>query len=456
VDTALWRGNDWAFAETVDGVGTSSFPAWFGIDDTSFALRVGFSRSAARACDPPGRLWLSELQGGRGSHGLDVLPSVRADQQQRWVWTGFGEGAEAILFRCWRDEVFGQEAAGFGLSGGDGFAGERLLSMRKTGKVLAEHAWLLDDFAPQEPQVGVYFSPQTYYLLWCKQARTRPPSEDLSGYCRALVRAGIPFCLVEEDHLAVLDHLKVLFLPRALVMADNVARRLERFVADGGTIFCESECGAYDSRGVWRYPRDRWLSGLCGGEEAGRRALGGDFVPVVFDGVKLRLPVERWLTPMTGSRAEVLAEHEDGALMSRQRVGNGMVYLFGSFLGGPYLDGSERGQGPHRAFIFDFEDLLHRVVCSAGVAPACELLEPPRPRGYHVQVHTGTARGRNIAVVVSEEDRLVVARFPEGYFGGRPRDILSGKDPSIRDTAGAQVLRIRTGEWGVAVIVEAE
>ena len=63
------------------------------------------------------------------------------------------------------------------------------------------------------PQVGVLFSPQTYYLHWAQEGSAQRVSSALQGYARALVRSSIPYLVVEEEHLDVLDGLKVLFLP---------------------------------------------------------------------------------------------------------------------------------------------------------------------------------------------------------------------------------------------------
>ena len=89
--------------------------------------------------------------------------------QQRWVWTGIAGGADTILFWCWRDEVFGRESAGFGLSGNDGFAQARLDAMRRTGHILRDHADLLYRYRPDPAQVGILFSPQSYYLTWAQE-----------------------------------------------------------------------------------------------------------------------------------------------------------------------------------------------------------------------------------------------------------------------------------------------
>ena len=103
---ALDRGNDWFYADELDGVGCSSFPNWEGIDDADFGMRVEFVRSAARGK----QVWLSEVQGGRSAVGFTAYQPVDAHSQQRWVWNGIACGADTILFWCWRDEVFGRES----------------------------------------------------------------------------------------------------------------------------------------------------------------------------------------------------------------------------------------------------------------------------------------------------------------------------------------------------------
>ena len=76
---------------------------------------------------------MSELQGGSARQGFDVRPSVEARPQQRWVWNGYGRGAKAVIFWCWRDEFFGRESSGYGLAGRDGLADERIALMQQTG-----------------------------------------------------------------------------------------------------------------------------------------------------------------------------------------------------------------------------------------------------------------------------------------------------------------------------------
>ncbi len=156
------------------------------MDRAQFINRIDYSGSARQGK----RLWLSELQGGR-SNGFSVAQSVDAASQQSWVWTGISAGADAILFWCWRDEVFGRESTGFGLAGNDGLASERLAAMRKTGAVLRAHGELLRAYEPAPAQVGILFSPQTDYLYWSQDGTALTPRCP-SGVARALVRQAIP------------------------------------------------------------------------------------------------------------------------------------------------------------------------------------------------------------------------------------------------------------------------
>jgi beta-galactosidase len=156
--TAIDRGNDWNFADDLDGIGCSSFPKWHQIDDADFAVRVEFVKSAARQK----LVWLSEVQGGRAALGFEVYQPVDAASQQRWIWNGLACGADTILFWCWRDEVFGCESAGFGLAGRDGLAEERLAAMKVTGDLLESNRSLFDAYRPDQATVGVFFSPPSY------------------------------------------------------------------------------------------------------------------------------------------------------------------------------------------------------------------------------------------------------------------------------------------------------
>ena len=271
-------------------------------------------------------IWLSELQGGRAGVGFDLSAEVTCEQQQRWLWNGIACGADTILFWCWRDEVFGREAGNFGLFGNDELSPARIAAMRESGDVLEKHRTLFDNYTPDEAQVAILFSPDNYYLAWAQDGSAKKMQKAIDGYARALVKHSIPSTFIESRNLADIDRFKLIIVPRVVSLTDEAEEQLVKFVRNGGTILVESECGAFNSDGFYRYPEKRFLNKL-GIREAGRRPL---LSPVEFtiDGRKISLECDQWLTPFADSEnapVEVYAKYKDLALGARYSCGKGNV-----------------------------------------------------------------------------------------------------------------------------------
>ena len=442
-NTPLDRGNDWAFADHLDGVGCSSFPKWFTIDDADFGMRIEFVKSAAR----DRHVWLSELQGGRAAHNYQVHDSVDACSQQRWIWNGIACGADTVLFWCWRDEVFTSESAGFGIIGQDGLAEERLAAMKITGHVLEAHGGLLDAYTPATPEMGVFFSPQSYYIDWASERDARRAQNALLGYARALVRTSVPYAVVEEEHLHALDGLKLLFLPRTVVTSRVVEERLAAFVRGGGTLVCESECGAFSPAGLYRYPIDRFTSRLAGICEVGRRRLESPTVACELGETVVELEASQWLTPWQTGRGTVLASSDDGALVTEVRVGEGRMVLCGAYFGEAY---TARRSGPLERFVEHFAR-------TSGWTPDVEVLAPRPTADSFLYVKHGTSGGRRLVFVFFQEGQEQARlRFRPGFLA-HPEltDLITGRRHAVATTqSGQQELELPVPDWRFAVLAE--
>lgn len=443
LSTPLDRGNDWAFADFLDGIGTSNFPKWFHVDDADFGMGLDLLRSAARGKP----IWLSELQGGRAATGFTVHQPVDALSQQRWIWNGLACGAQTILFWCWRDDVFCGEAGGFGLTGLDGFAEERLAAMRITGRVLEENRDLMTAYMPGSACVGVLFSPQSYYLQYAQIGNGQATSQAFHGYCRALVRKSIPFVAVEEEHLDVLDDLRVLFLPRTLVFSPALEAALERFLQNGGTVVCEAESGAYSPQGFYAYPGDRLLARLTGVKEIGRRQIAGTSMTADLDGFPCELKLAQWVTPLETHHGTVLARHGEGALMSCLTVGAGKVIYCGGYLGEAYR--SSPG--------IEFEEFVEWVVRKADVQADIEVFLPHPDQSSFLYVKHGLSGKRRIIFVFFQEKHNVAhLRFRPGFFKASTLvDLITNKTHRLTgDPAKTAELVLSKPAWNFAVLAE--
>lgn len=448
-ETSLNRGNDWFFADEMDGIGCSSFPTWFHFSDADLAMRIECVRSAARGK----RVWLSELQGGRAARGFESHDPVQPANQQRWIWTGISSGADTILFWCWRDEVFGSESSGFGLIGSDGLAEARLAAMRKTARVLDQYRDEIASYTPHVPSVGVYFSPQSYYLHWNQEGDANLPQNALLGYTRALFRSHIPYTIIEEEHLESLDEIDVLFMPRSLVIDAEQADALGDWLESGGTLVAEAECGAFGRNGLYRYAEDRFLADLTGIADVGRRTLVGNAVNVSVASQDLQLPAKQWLTPFGAGPGQVLSETADGPLFVRVPVGEGQVILCGAIMGDAYFEGSSSNDSPYALCAADFESFVAALVQQAGVELPAVVVSPEGLAARDVHVRTGYTLGRPMVFVFCDRAESVTLRFPPGTFGDLGRELLSDSTVVIETVVEGQVATIPMSEWGMGVLL---
>ncbi|WP_043584270.1 beta-galactosidase [Geminisphaera colitermitum] len=484
---ALDRGNDWVFADELDGVGCSSFPKLFGMDDTTFTARVEFVRSAATsgARVPPAasqplrkKLWLSEVQGGRGSLGFQPTAAVDAASQQRWIWRGFASGADKVLFWCWRDEVFGRESAGFGLTGNDGHAASRLAAMQRTGDIITRHRALLSSYEPDTPSVGVLFSPSSYYLHWSLEGNADTPRKALEGYCHALVNLSIPYTVIEENHLDALtappsptNPLRTLFLPRVIVAGEKLENALATFVRNGGTLVCESECCAFTPEGIYRESSDRFFTrlGLLPGGEVGRRTLDLKQQSILLDGEIL--PARQWLTPWSGfpTTSPPWATHSDGVLVGEARIPasdnnhhhshSGRIIHVGTFLGDAYM---ETRSSAFEHFVARCVGAFEQPIHFPPASSACPTSTAPTDSDARWFVKTGRSGTHRIACIFSPPGttsaRLTVR---DGFFGTpKIHELISGcllsfnapPPPPPPAERGWKTLDVPLGDWGIAIL----
>ena len=415
----LDRGNDFAFADVVDGVGSSVFPTWWQMDDTALAVFTTHVSSAARGK----RAWFSEVQGGRAAQGAEPHNPVTPADQQKWIWGAIAGGIDTLLFWCWRDEVFGGESAGYGLVGNDGLAEPRLSAMRKTSGLLNQHKSLIETYKPARGKVGLFFSPQSYYLHFAQSGAGYPARQGLEYYARALTRSSIPWRTVEEEHLESLEGLSLLIMPRALVTNEKVEAALVRFVNNGGTLLIEGECGAYDRDGFYRPPEERFVLKAFGLREVGRRSLPTDArVQVKAGGRNFSLPVAQWLTPLDRrampTNANVWCDNAEGALVTDVKVGPGRVIHVGAYLGDAQRD----------QWTAEFEDFVAFVAATAAVLPDAVVTAPMPSRAAKVLVRSGSAGDTPVVFVLGPPDTEFALAFRRGLFrSGEAKDVISGK-----------------------------
>lgn len=440
-EQGLSRGNDWEMSQRLDAFGISNFPAWFATRPPEYGVRVESGRSAA--ADRP--FWICELQGGSSRNGLGVMNPVPAELQQSWIWAGFGRGAKAISFWCWRDEVFGRESSGFGVVGSDGHAADRVAALRRTTGVLHEHEDLLDRYRPDRARAAVLFDPANHQLDWAANGNPCTSSAgSVSGYLLALERLQTPYDVLAASHLADLSGYGFIALPWAMIVRPAVARALLDWVHAGGTLLAESELDAYDELGLYRYPQDRPFATALGVTGQGRRPVAdGEVCEFTLDGATGTLATHTWIEPLyVAPPADVLSASAAGPVLVRRRVGSGSVIVAGTHLALAYLENRTSG----------FEDFLGTLIRSsdAETPVRCSASD-----GEMVQWRTGCS-GTQRLLFVTNHGQQVDATFtaPADLFAAEVAgDLLTGTQHEITEIDRHRGFTVRLGAGSSAVLL---
>jgi beta-galactosidase len=439
-EQAVSRGNDFDLAEVLDGFGCSHFPAWENISTSELGTRIEATRSATG--DKPA--WVSELQGGASCAGFGVWPAVDPSTQQRWVWGAYGRGIKAVLFWCWRDEVFGRESSGFGITGSDGQSAGRLERLARTGSVVREHEALLDAYRPDAAEIGVLFSQGSYQLDWAENGGSAEQARgSVTGWLSLFERVQLPYAVVDAHRPKRLAGLRLLVMPWPLIVPPVMADAVVEWVRAGGTLVTESELDAFDEQGFYRYPSDRPMASALGLRSLGRRSLETDRTLLVGSGAeRASVPTAVWLEALESSDTEVLATSGSGdTVATRHGFGSGQVIALGTLAGLGYSRVRHEG----------LELFARRTAALAGVAPKLTLSPAD---GELVQWRSGLSGSTRLLFVTADSsvENLTVSGPSELLRDRRPWSIVGGGAGLPWYTADGFEFDLALSQDGIAVL----
>ncbi|MBN1269500.1 MAG: beta-galactosidase [Kiritimatiellae bacterium] len=407
------RGNDFDLAAEANAFGTSTFPAWWQSDPTDIGVLLEVTRSVSQ----PHPFWLSELQGGAFNQGFHYGLEVPGPLQQFWTWSAYARGAQAVLYWCWRDEVWGIESGGYGITGQDGRADERVRELQVTARLLREHEADLEAYAPDPAQVGVVFDSDSVLLaLHGRDGNADAATFSINGTLKALERRHLAYDLLDGRNLVIPDGLRLLLLPAAFCLKEQAAGAIADFLQRGGHVFCEAGTGMFAENGFYRDdPALRPLVGKLGLRQGRRRSTRADAACAVppntwgrHDGFQLRGGI--WsLALEVGAGGRAVSRDPNGeALLVEVRLAKGALIMSGTFPAHAYH--AERYEG--------FETLLSVLAARAGAVPAWQI-KADRQDGLFVRagrcgarrlVFLLTAGGPASVSVLPSEEHATIAR----------------------------------------------
>jgi beta-galactosidase len=371
--------DDWKMSASADFFGTSLYPKhsestkpW---TYTMLAAGLDFSRSAGHSLDKG--FWIGELQAGQGATGMRIAEPVNGHDEQYWMWQVIAHGAREIAVYAWYPMSSGFESNGYGLINLDGTLTDRAHAAGQTANAIARHSAEVLRSRPAQAQVAILYNRLSYMVGGSQPSLSKlgnAERDSLLGLHRIFFEQNIPVDFVNVDDVTEnhLGQYKILFLPFPVMMSQDVADGVKRYVQTGGTAVAEARLAWNDARG---FASDvipgAGLAQIFGARENIIKPADKVEIQTEASAALPGLPAhtnisgeafEEQLDPLPGGA--VLAHFADGSpAMVKKGEGKGEAVLIGSFLALAY----------HRQQDLGVKRLYLSLAQAAGVLPEVEV-----------------------------------------------------------------------------------
>lgn len=319
-------------------------------------LNMDLIRSAA--CGKP--YWCGEQASGnqwrwRSGKTLDQGRVATAQDVTLYSMMHFAGGTRGIFSPRWRplqDEPFVDSFAFYAL---DGSPTQRSEAVSKIANWANDEA-NADVMAarPVQSRMGIVVVPESQILAWVREGETDFYYHSIAGAYQGFLHNNIQVDFVPADCIAGFQG--ALYLPYPMMLPQQVADDLRRYVAGGGRLISEGFPAFYGDRG--RASTTQPGSGL--GEVFGVQEEYHQLTPDLLKDLRFRVDAGYEVAgglalqsyQLAGGRA--FAHYDDGRIAGvDHRFGDGTTRLVGTFPGYGYYGYGKRGDESTRRFFAD-------------------------------------------------------------------------------------------------------
>lgn len=317
------------------------------------AAGLDFTRSAGHSFQKG--FWIGELQAGQGATGMRIAEPVNAHDERYWMWQVVSHGTREIAVYAWYPMSSGFESNGYGLINLDGTLTERAQAAGRTANVIARHGGEILKSTPAQAQIAILYNRLSYMVGGSQPSLSKLGSaerDSLMGLYNAFYEQNIPVDFVHAEDVISnrLGQYKILFLPFAVMLSQEVAAGVKRYVEAGGTAVAEARLAWNDARGFAsdEIPGARLAEVFGARESVIKPAEKVEFLTeasAALPGIPAHTAVsgaafEEELEPLRGSA--VLARFADGSpAIVKKSSGKGSAVLIGSFPALAYYRGHD-------------------------------------------------------------------------------------------------------------------
>jgi beta-galactosidase len=397
----IGRTAEWRYAEQLDVIGSSCYPAWTGFEKwdadrpaagkpaprvaslhhelwENVLMKYDYMRGASR----DGEFWTAELQGGPISMGQDLGRVPDAGDLRRWVLGCLAAGVRGLCFWNHRLEPMWQEQYGFGLLDGQGEHTPRADEASRLANAIAVQAELFARGSVPQADVAMVMNEDLWHFAEGSGFDVGTHLQyTIRGIYKALWDEGIPLDFIEADKIATVGKkYRVLIQPFALALSEAVIEAYQSYVRGGRVLICEATPGRLGKYGYGfatemgpdvselfgavhkqvvsvREPRDgaKWSRGdrTYGDSEEYADLVG------IGEVTGLSVAPAYHVQTLTLTTGKALLKSREDVAGCVNKFGEGRAYLIGSLLGHALLAYGDKRNG---AF-------LSHLLAHAGVRP---------------------------------------------------------------------------------------
>lgn len=259
MSNAVWsefdRGtDDWELAKTVDCFGISFYPKTGGrlLKENSPSLRTFTFAGAASAGN--GQFMIAEMQSHCYSE-LFTCERVMSEELIDWNFEALFQGACGSVYWKWEPFRTGFQLGGRGLVLADGSFSRRADAAREFGRFLKQYP----DASHLTPlkTAAVLYDRRTNFTVKAMNNRIRhiigddQPARSRLGVAELCFQRNLPLTVVTPELFLKQEELSfsILFLPYQVVMDQELANGVERFLRNGGTVVASAPFGTVSPDG---------------------------------------------------------------------------------------------------------------------------------------------------------------------------------------------------------------
>lgn len=319
------------FSRELDFVSYDNYPVWGGLAEPVTPAELSMSLDFVRGLKKENFWIVEQLMGAQGHDIIGYLP--RPGQAIAWSYHAFAHGCNNMIYFRWRGMNRGAEQNCLGIIDANNRKLRKYDEVQKFFSEIRNYEDIVD--SPIQAETAVLYD---FDNIWSWRSQRENPAIDFS---KEAVRLYEPFYQLNTTIDVIrYDHdftgYKVLLVPILKLVDHQLAKRLEEFVAGGGTVVMSYRAGVKDKDNNIRFGEmiPGPLAELLGIEVEEAESLHhGKSAPIIdSDGHVSQCTI--WRDMVRPTTANILNRYEDSfyanyACVTENQYGKGKAYYIG-------------------------------------------------------------------------------------------------------------------------------